>query len=184
LIDDRPLVITRIFVRNLPFDATAEDLEGVCSAVGPVKRASIIQEKGVSKGFGFVKFAIEDDAARAAEALDGTDFRGRTLRVEGALGKGDKPAGVPERRQGSAAQADPDAVPEERRERPKAQEQPPRAEKQGKKRARRPEGGQLDHHALLFLNLSESTTDKQLYKRIKKVHPPLSIEVEVSLPLG
>ena len=38
------LSTTRVFVRNLPFDATAEDLEQMCSDIGPVKRASIIQQ--------------------------------------------------------------------------------------------------------------------------------------------
>ena len=45
----------QVFVRNLAFDTTSEDLLELFQEVGPVKRASVAMDNEVSKGFGFVK---------------------------------------------------------------------------------------------------------------------------------
>ena len=74
---------TNIYVGNLPFSTTNDELESLFSQYGAVSRAQVIsdRETGRSRGFGFVEMD-DDDAARAAiEATDGTDFGGRDLTV-------------------------------------------------------------------------------------------------------
>uniref|UniRef100_A0AAV1V5M8 RRM domain-containing protein n=1 Tax=Peronospora matthiolae TaxID=2874970 RepID=A0AAV1V5M8_9STRA len=83
-----------IFVRNLPFGVTQEELEKVFSDVGPVKKIDIIKDKGkrrdeiLTRGFAFVKFAVESDAAVAIETLNKADFQGRKMLIDYAMEKG------------------------------------------------------------------------------------------------
>jgi RNA recognition motif-containing protein len=74
-----------IYVGNLPFNTTNQDLEELFAQYGTVESANIIndRETGRSRGFGFVEM---DDAgaARAIEELDGSDFGGRNLTVNQA----------------------------------------------------------------------------------------------------
>lgn len=80
------LMATRIYVGNLPYSATNEQLTDLFSAFGEVSEATIITDRdtGQAKGFGFVQMA-QDDAARSAIAqLDGTALDNRTLRVNEA----------------------------------------------------------------------------------------------------
>lgn len=75
----------KIYVGNLPFSMTDEDLEELFSAHGAVESAKVItdRETGRSRGFGFVE--MEPAAADAAiQALDGKDSGGRPLRVNEA----------------------------------------------------------------------------------------------------
>ncbi|KOO24803.1 RNA-binding protein 28 isoform 1 [Chrysochromulina tobinii] len=75
-----------VFVRNLPYDATNEALETHFSEVGPVRRAFIVCDKAtkVSRGFGFVSFVLADVAQRAVASLNGKEFKGRRLSIDGA----------------------------------------------------------------------------------------------------
>ncbi|GAB0491365.1 hypothetical protein MMPV_002618 [Pyropia vietnamensis] len=78
---------TTLFVRNLPPTATEASLAAHCSAaVGPVRRAIAVLERGSDRcvGYGFVQFALPADAARAVGILAGDLYRGRPLRVEAA----------------------------------------------------------------------------------------------------
>ena len=71
-----------IYVGNLPYNSTDEDLREVFEQYGPVKSARVItdRETGRSRGFGFVE--MDDEAGDAAiEALNGSDMGGRALRV-------------------------------------------------------------------------------------------------------
>ena len=75
-----------IYVGNLSYQLSEDDLRGAFEEFGEVTSARIIfdRETNRSKGFGFVEMS-EDDAARAAiEALDGTELGQRTLRVNEA----------------------------------------------------------------------------------------------------
>lgn len=75
----------RIYVGNLPFTATEEQVEQLFAAHGEVVSVALPtdRETGRPRGFGFVE--MEKDAAAAAiRALDGTDFGGRNLRVNEA----------------------------------------------------------------------------------------------------
>ena len=73
-----------IYVGNINYQATEEDLKPVFSEYGEVISVKIIndRETGRSKGFGFVE--MESGADTAIEELDGKDFQGRRLRVNEA----------------------------------------------------------------------------------------------------
>lgn len=72
-----------VFVRGISFDIEKEPLEELFSDIGPVKSCFIVRNKGEEKhkGFGFVQYAIQEDAARAAEELNGKLLAGRKLLV-------------------------------------------------------------------------------------------------------
>lgn len=80
-----------IYVGNLPFQATADDLREAFSQYGTVTRAQITtdRETGRSRGFGFVEMADGGDEAIAA--LNGTQFQGRELTVNEARPREDRP---------------------------------------------------------------------------------------------
>ena len=75
-----------IYVGNIPWGASEEELEGLFGQYGEVNSVRIItdRESGRSKGFGFVEMAQADAGNAAIEALDGNDFSGRDLRVNQA----------------------------------------------------------------------------------------------------
>ncbi|MCH7548981.1 MAG: RNA-binding protein [Candidatus Krumholzibacteriota bacterium] len=78
----------KIFVGNLPFTATREEISDLFSAHGEVHEINLIndRETGRPRGFGFVEMD-EKGALAAMEALDGKDFGGRDLRVNEANDK-------------------------------------------------------------------------------------------------
>lgn len=73
---------------NLPYDATSTDLKTAFSDLAPVRSAFVVLEHstGVSKGVGYVSFAIREDAQTAYDTIstDGMALNGRKLRVEWA----------------------------------------------------------------------------------------------------
>ena len=75
-----------IYVGNIPWGVSEEELEGLFGQYGEVNSVRIItdRESGRSKGFGFVEMAQADAGNAAIEALDGNDFSGRDLRVNQA----------------------------------------------------------------------------------------------------
>ena len=84
----------KLYVGNFPYNTTNEELEQKFSEHGEVIEAIIIndRETGRSKGFGFVTMS-EEDANKAKEALDDTDFGGRKLRVNEARPKEERRPG-------------------------------------------------------------------------------------------
>jgi RNA recognition motif-containing protein len=72
-----------IYVGNLPYSATEEDVTGLFASYGPVERVKIItdRETGRSKGFAFVTLGDQSQLNAAIEALNGYDYQGRALRV-------------------------------------------------------------------------------------------------------
>jgi RNA recognition motif-containing protein len=75
----------RLYVGNLSFDTTEEQLESLFAEHGPVKSAALIMDRdtGRPRGFGFVE--MNDDGGRAAmKALDGASVDGRDLKVSEA----------------------------------------------------------------------------------------------------
>ena len=70
----------RLYVGNLNYSVTKDDLEELFSNYGTVNQVDVIE----SKGFGFVEMAEEKEAEKAKEALNRTDYKGRTLRIDDA----------------------------------------------------------------------------------------------------
>lgn len=77
---------TKMYVGNLSFDATEEDLEGLFSAQGSVKDVFILKdrESGRPRGFAFVSMETPEEMNAAIEALNGEEFMGRNLTVNEA----------------------------------------------------------------------------------------------------
>ena len=70
----------KLYVVNLSYSVTDEQLEELFAPYGKVQSANVIG----NKGFGFVELADSSEAEKAKEALDGTEFEGRTLKVDEA----------------------------------------------------------------------------------------------------
>ena len=72
-----------IYVGNLTWDCTADDLLALFQQHGAVARAQVItdRETGRSRGFGFVEMNDDGEAQRTIDALNGYDFKGRPLTV-------------------------------------------------------------------------------------------------------
>ncbi len=81
--------MTNIYVGNLPYDATEEQLKELFGAHGSVERVNIITDRmtGQSRGFGFVEMVDQAAAETAIEAINGTELNGRTLNVNVARPK-------------------------------------------------------------------------------------------------
>jgi RNA recognition motif-containing protein len=84
-----------IYVGNLPYTATEEDVTDLFAAYGPVERVKIItdRETGRSKGFAFVTLGDQSQLNASIEALDGQDYQGRALRVNASEPKEARPGG-------------------------------------------------------------------------------------------
>jgi RNA recognition motif-containing protein len=83
----------RIYVGGLPYSATESDLENLFSAQGSVNNVTIITDRytGQAKGFGFVEMDDDAEAEKAISALNGTQMGGRTLTVNEAKPREDRP---------------------------------------------------------------------------------------------
>jgi len=83
----------KLYVGNLPYNTSEEDLKELFGTHGNVTSVSLIsdRETGRSKGFGFVEFENDDEAKKAIDALHGQDFGGRALVVNEARPKTDRP---------------------------------------------------------------------------------------------
>lgn len=79
-----------IYVGNLSYQTTEDDLRTVFLNHGEVTTVAIITDRysGRSRGFGFVEMAGDDEARSAIEAVDGTEVQGRQLRVNEAKPRG------------------------------------------------------------------------------------------------
>jgi len=79
----------KLFVGNIAWGITWQELKDVFSEYGVVEFARIItdRETGKSKGFGFVEFASAEEAKAAKEALDGKEINGRPIKIDFAIEK-------------------------------------------------------------------------------------------------
>ena len=77
---------TKLYVGNLAYAVTNEDLEALFSQAGKVDSAVVVVDKfsGQSRGFGFVEMADSNEAARAIEEFNETELKGRAIRVNEA----------------------------------------------------------------------------------------------------
>jgi RNA recognition motif-containing protein len=75
-----------IYVGNLSFEVTDEDLRTAFEEFGQVESAIVIKDKfsGRSRGFGFVEMSTNEEAQAAISGLDGNDLKGRDLKVNEA----------------------------------------------------------------------------------------------------
>jgi RNA recognition motif-containing protein len=80
-----------IYVGNLPFNVTDEELRAAFETFGQVASATIIKDKysGESRGFGFVEMPSQGEAQAAIEGLNGKEFKGRPLTVSEARPRGE-----------------------------------------------------------------------------------------------
>ena len=85
----------KIYVGNMSFDTSEEDLRKAFEAHGSVDSVAIITDRdtGRSKGFGFVEMSDDNEAKAAMENLNDKDLQGRTLKVNEARPRTDRPRG-------------------------------------------------------------------------------------------
>ena len=76
----------KLYVGNLAFQTTSEDIRELFGQAGTVESASVIEDRdtGRSKGFAFVEMSTEEEAASAIEQFNGKEFGGRNLTVNEA----------------------------------------------------------------------------------------------------
>jgi RNA recognition motif-containing protein len=84
----------KLFVGGLPYSTTDAELQQSFAAAGTVASAVIIMDKmsGRSKGFGFVEYDNDAEADKAIEMFNNKEFSGRTITVNEARPKEDRPA--------------------------------------------------------------------------------------------
>jgi RNA recognition motif-containing protein len=84
--------VKNIYVGNLKFDATEDQVRGLFEPYGPVDRVSIVTDRdtGQPRGFAFVEMTDDEAAAKAMEALNGMNLGGRNLTVNEARPKEDR----------------------------------------------------------------------------------------------
>ena len=84
-----------IYVGNLSFDSSEDQVRSLFEAYGAVDKVSIITDRdsGQPRGFAFVEMADDDAANKAIEALNGTNLGGRNLNINEARPKADRTRG-------------------------------------------------------------------------------------------
>ena len=83
----------KLFVGNLPFSVTDQELSDLFSKTGTVVSAAVIVDKynNRSKGFGFVEMSTEEEAQKTIDTLNGQDVEGRNITVSEARPLEDRP---------------------------------------------------------------------------------------------
>jgi len=91
-----------IYVGNLAYGVTEQELQNIFSAYGTVSKVNIIKDRetGRSKGFGFVEMASDADAQAAIDGLNDTDIGGRSAKVNQARPRENTRDSRPPRREG------------------------------------------------------------------------------------
>ena len=85
----------KLYVGNLAFQTTSQDLQELFGQAGTVESASVIEDRntGQSKGFAFVEMSTEEEAAAAIDQFNGKEFGGRNLTVNEARPRENRPGG-------------------------------------------------------------------------------------------
>src|SRR5205809_6717890 len=86
---------TKLFVGNLSFNTTENDLQDAFAAHGTVVEANLMMDRmsGKPRGFGFVTMSTPEEAQKAIEALNGKEIDGRALTVNVARPREERPGG-------------------------------------------------------------------------------------------
>ncbi|GAB4538666.1 MAG: RNA-binding protein [Anaerolineales bacterium] len=92
----------KLYIGNLPYAATEEQIRSHFSQAGTVTSVALITDRatGRAKGFGFVEMASADDAQKAISMFNGQDFMGRSLTVNIAKPKEERPRNFGNRNRG------------------------------------------------------------------------------------
>ena len=90
-------ISSKVFVGNLSFDVTREELVEAFGAVGRVVDAKVPtdRETGRPRGFAFVEFENDEAVQKCIEQMNGRDLKGRAMRVNAAEDRPPRPAGAP-----------------------------------------------------------------------------------------
>jgi RNA recognition motif-containing protein len=72
---------SKLYVGNLAFSVTVDHLQELFSSYGEVRNVNIVE----GKGFGFVEMSNQAEAEKAKKTLNGSDFKGRTLKINEAI---------------------------------------------------------------------------------------------------
>lgn len=85
---------TNLFVGGLPYSVNDDELRAAFEAIGPVASAKVIVDRDTnrSKGFGFVEMENEDDAKKAIDQLNNSDMNGRSIVVNEARPREERPS--------------------------------------------------------------------------------------------
>jgi RNA recognition motif-containing protein len=86
------IMSNKLYVGNLSFNTSNQDLIDLFSAAGTVTSANVVEDRetGRSRGFGFVEMASSDDAQAAISELNGKEVDGRALKVNEAKPREDR----------------------------------------------------------------------------------------------
>jgi len=86
---------TKLYVGNLSFNTSTQDLETMFAEAGTVTSANIIEDRetGRSRGFAFVEMSSSEEAKKAIASLDGKEVDGRNLKVNEAKPREDRGSG-------------------------------------------------------------------------------------------
>lgn len=92
----------KLYVGNLPYSATEEDIKNFFSKAGTVTSVALITDRatGRAKGFGFVEMASADEAQKAISMFHGQEFMGRAITVNVAKPREERPRNFDRNRDG------------------------------------------------------------------------------------
>ena len=92
----------KLYVGNLPYAATEDDLKAHFSKAGNVTSVALIKDRatGRAKGFGFVEMASSEEAQKAISMFNGQDFMGRAITVNVAKPREERPRNFDRNREG------------------------------------------------------------------------------------
>jgi RNA recognition motif-containing protein len=87
--------MTNIFVGNLSYQTTEQELEAAFANYGVVERASVVRDRdtGQPRGFAFIEMTNKSEAIKAIQGLDGQEMNGRAIKVNEARPKEDRGSG-------------------------------------------------------------------------------------------
>lgn len=94
-LNDKIIMSTKLYLGNLSFDVTQDELREMLSEHGPVNEVDVIMDKvtGRARGFAFVTMNTQEGANAAVLALNGKDWKGRALTVNEARPREERSAG-------------------------------------------------------------------------------------------
>ncbi len=96
---------SKLYVGNLAYSVSNDDLHEIFSQVGQVQSATVVTDKfsGQSKGFGFVEMATEEEAANAIRQFNDSELKGRNIKVNEAKPRESSFGGNRDRNSGGAS---------------------------------------------------------------------------------